>query len=139
MDIPLPQFEIRAPHPCVIALLDLLTQVHTLYVLVQDLFSLEFLVAVEALIASVRIQVGNLTNEKAVKFYRNNINSNSSPVCRKYDNSRSALPHRHPLFRPVALDLDLDPGPALPPTLQGLQSSRGPLNGPERCRQYCWQ
>ena len=68
MDIPLPQFEIRAPHPCVIALLDFLTQVHTLYVVVQDLFSLEFLVTIEALIASVRIQVGSLTNEKAVEY-----------------------------------------------------------------------
>ena len=130
MGIPLPQFEIRAPHLCAIALLDLLTQVHTLYVVVQDLFSLEFLVAVEALIASVCIQVGNLTNKKVVKFYRNKINSNSSPVCRKSDNSLSALPHRHPRSRPVALDLD--PGPALPLALQGLQSSRGPLTGPER-------
>ena len=68
MDIPLPQFEIRAPHPCVIALLDLLTQVHTLYVVEQDLFSLEFFVAVEALIASVCIKVDNLTNKKAVKY-----------------------------------------------------------------------
>ena len=68
MDLPLPQFEIRASPPCAIALFDLLTQVHTLYVVEQDLFSLDFLVAVEALIASVRIQVGSLTNEKAVEY-----------------------------------------------------------------------
>ena len=65
MDIPLPQSEIRAPHPCAIALLDLRTQVHTLYVVVQDLFSLEFLVTVKALIASVRIQACNLKNKKS--------------------------------------------------------------------------
>ena len=52
------------------------------------------------------------------------------PVCRKYDNSRSALPHRHPRSQRVAHDLD--PGPALPPALQGLQSSRYPLTVPER-------
>ena len=131
MDIPLPQSEIRAPHPCAIALLDLRTQVHTLYVVVQDLFSLEFLVTIEALIASVRIHAGNLTNDKAVKYHRPKIKSNSSPVCHKYDNSLSAFPHRHPRSsRSVALDL--------PPTLKGLQSSRGPLTGPERYRQY-WQ
>ena len=48
--------------------LDLFTQMNTFNVVVQKLFGLEFLVTVEAPIASVRIQAGNLTNERGLNI-----------------------------------------------------------------------